>query len=244
MAPNQVRFGEWLVVQACPSRPPTPQDKPSRAAAQRAGTADGIDRQVAERGHMTILASAKNSEHTVAVKTYSDRVDRKWMRAKLLIFVQEVREYEETLGSTTTHIWKQRQGVLGELRMQERTVKEILKVLDPALAEFNLDDDDFGPLDARNKAQYGLGILVDQEEWASRLAPETPTLAADQFHPWVWESARSLWNSNTTDKRFKLLQRLSAPIRRPSSADAIFQIANSCKALSALLPSRVSVDSS
>ncbi|MCG3043943.1 TIGR02391 family protein [Streptomyces sp. S1A] len=46
---------------------------------------------------------------------------------------------------------------------------------------------------ARNEVQRGLGILADKDEWAVRLVPDVSTLAADRFHPWVWEPAAPLW---------------------------------------------------
>ncbi len=50
------------------------------------------------------------------------------------------------------------------------------------------------------QVREGLGILADRKEWAIRLAPDAPQLAADQVPPWVWEAARSLWES----KHFRL----------------------------------------
>nr|WP_230415303.1 TIGR02391 family protein [Micromonospora tarapacensis] len=33
------------------------------------------------------------------------------------------------------------------------------------------------------------------DEWASRLAPDAPALPADRLHPWVWDAARTFWES-------------------------------------------------
>ncbi|MET7355694.1 TIGR02391 family protein [Streptomyces mirabilis] len=33
------------------------------------------------------------------------------------------------------------------------------------------------------------------DEWAARLTPDAPSLPADQFHPWVWDAARTFWDS-------------------------------------------------
>lgn len=74
-------------------------------------------------------------------------------------------------------------------------MKQILRVLDPGLAGNVNIDQMAGPAMARNEVHRGLGILADMDDWAVRLAPDAPTLAADRFHPWVWDGARSLWNS-------------------------------------------------
>lgn len=82
-----------------------------------------------------------------------------------------------------------------ELHRAEPTLKKILGALDPKLAE-QVDLDDWaGESMARNLAQRGLGILDDMDEWAANLAPDAPTLSADQFHPWVWDAARTFWES-------------------------------------------------
>jgi hypothetical protein len=84
--------------------------------------------------------------------------------------------------------------VRAELRRREPTVKEILKRLDPELALFNVDGRD-GDKDARDAADRGLGILAERGEWARKLVPDAPALPADQFHPWVWQAAQTLWDS-------------------------------------------------
>lgn len=84
-----------------------------------------------------------------------------------------------------------------ELLKREATVKQTLKVLDPALAEFDVFTM-AGTSEARGKVQRGLGILDDMDEWRANLAPDTPqapSMPADQLHPWVWDAARTFWVS-------------------------------------------------
>jgi uncharacterized protein (TIGR02391 family) len=85
--------------------------------------------------------------------------------------------------------------LLSELRKREYAVKEILKSLDPELADFSLGGM-VPESTAIAKVERGLGVLADQEEVAARLAPDAPVLPADKFHPWVWDSARTLWESH------------------------------------------------
>jgi hypothetical protein len=81
-----------------------------------------------------------------------------------------------------------------ELRKQEYAVKEILKALQPGLEAFDLNrmSPEFG---AKHAAERGLGVLNDREAVAAALMPEAPVLPADRFHPWVWDSARTLWET-------------------------------------------------
>jgi uncharacterized protein (TIGR02391 family) len=120
-------------------------------------------------------------------------MDRTWMREKLEAYMALL----DRFGALPDHDrWRSPQGqaLTSQLRRQEPTVKEILKRLDPQLAKFDFEVV-AGHLEARSLVERGLGVLEDQEEWATRLAPDAPALPADRFHPWVWESARTLWST-------------------------------------------------
>jgi hypothetical protein len=76
------------------------------------------------------------------------------------------------------------------------TVREILKRLDPAIAkDVELPTYTDGASSSLRAVQQGLGILRDQDEWAANLAPDAPSLIADQFHPHVWAAASALWDT-------------------------------------------------
>lgn len=76
------------------------------------------------------------------------------------------------------------------------TVREILKRLDPALAEqVKRAEDVHGATDSLRAIQQGLGILSDMDQWPTNLAPDAPSLTADQFHPHVWAPAAALWET-------------------------------------------------
>ncbi len=75
------------------------------------------------------------------------------------------------------------QALYDQLHQAEPTIKQILQLLDPQLAEKIDIDQMAGEAMARNEVQRGLGILAAMDEWATRLTPDAPTLAADQFHP-------------------------------------------------------------
>lgn len=134
---------------------------------------------------------------------YSPAMNRQWMRDQLTEYLALLEKYFSAQGpplATTSTGQYTRRAVgprtvsLAELRQREPTVKEVLKRLDPTLAEFKFETVG-GKTDARNAAQRGLGILADMDDWAANLAPDAPTLPADQFHPWVWEAARTFWDS-------------------------------------------------
>lgn len=47
----------------------------------------------------------------------------------------------------------------------------------------------------RDVALQALGLVRAHEELAANLATPAPQLAADGFHPWVWNAAQSLWDT-------------------------------------------------
>jgi hypothetical protein len=117
-------------------------------------------------------------------------MNREWMRKQLEDFNDLAGRYAQTAhGYTGDHELRQ------QLFRTEPTIKKILNVLDPKLAEAVNIDQLAGEAMARIQVQRALGILDDMDEWATNLTPETPTLPAGQFHPWVWDAARTYWDS-------------------------------------------------
>jgi uncharacterized protein (TIGR02391 family) len=124
--------------------------------------------------------------------TYHAAVDRDWMRQQLEAFDNLAMRYEN---STRPGDYIGDEAPLEQLHRAEPTVKQILRRLDPQLAQEINVDAMAGETHARNQVQRGLGILTDMDEWAARLTPDAPALPADQFHPWVWDAARTFWDS-------------------------------------------------
>jgi hypothetical protein len=87
-------------------------------------------------------------------------------------------------------------GISDEMASQMPTVREILKRLDPDLVErVEMPTYTGGAYRSLRAVQQGLGILRDRDEWAANLAPDAPSLIADQFHPHVWAAASPLWDT-------------------------------------------------
>ncbi|MFI7674195.1 TIGR02391 family protein [Actinophytocola sp. NPDC049390] len=131
-------------------------------------------------------------------------MNREWMRQQLesyLELVDRMRRAQtppvpDTRGAYgVSQDRAQRLALSSELRRKDAMVKQIIKRLDPALADFNVDRATTGLGSAQRAVERALGILEHQEEWEENLAPDGPTLPANQFHPWVWDAARTLWES-------------------------------------------------
>ncbi|WP_163013282.1 TIGR02391 family protein [Streptomyces fungicidicus] len=119
-------------------------------------------------------------------------MDRDWMRRRLVSFDETAKQY-----------WSVRQAQdSGDMERRwlfeaEPTVMKILSMLGlPAGETTVLTTSDWGGLDINlDPVQRGIGMLADMEDWATHLAPDSPSLLADQMHPWVWDAARTLWES-------------------------------------------------
>ncbi|MFE9814033.1 TIGR02391 family protein [Streptomyces sp. NPDC005773] len=131
-------------------------------------------------------------------------MDRDWMRQRLEAFEALVTEYlavKAPTGATsmysrmTTSIHPRAAPLRAEMFAAEPTIKKILGCLDPELAKGVSVETANGPSTARNQVRRALGMLTDMDEWATRLAPDAPTLQADQLHPWAWDAARTFWES-------------------------------------------------
>lgn len=74
------------------------------------------------------------------------------------------------------------------------TVERILAALDPKLTE-DLTPLGYDTSNIASRIRQALGILDDRDEWAVRLAPDSPSLAADRMHPMIWAAAATVWST-------------------------------------------------
>jgi hypothetical protein len=121
-------------------------------------------------------------------------MDRDWMREQLQRYVEAVQVWQETNDSGSS--WELHQEFAGRAATHLPTVRQILRRLDPSLVDAIQHLSDWSAsMAALRAAQEGLGIVRDQEAWAVNLAPDAPSVIADQFHPHVWPAAAPLWDT-------------------------------------------------
>jgi uncharacterized protein (TIGR02391 family) len=122
-------------------------------------------------------------------------MNRQWMRERLESFKALCENYEDE-GRRTADYTDTMRAISDQLAHQMPTVREILKRLDPTLAQEVTEPLHLsGASDSLRAVQQGLGILGDQDEWAANLTPDAPSLIADQFHPHVWQAASARWDT-------------------------------------------------
>ncbi|GAA1315386.1 TIGR02391 family protein [Pseudonocardia xinjiangensis] len=117
-------------------------------------------------------------------------MDRPWMIERLNAFIDLA---EESL--TLANPYKaERKALQRKLQESDPVIREILNAVRPGLGDYRKTATS-GWSGARTAAQTAVGILKELDDLRNRLAPDSPTLPADTFHPWVWDAARTFWES-------------------------------------------------
>jgi hypothetical protein len=119
-----------------------------------------------------------------------------WMRQKLEAFLALCEQYAaawEPAGDYETTV----KPVLDKIDYAVPTVQEIIRRLDP-----NLLTDEFGTnlyigglSETARQTRKAIAVLSEREEWKINLAPDAPSLSADELHPKIWRAAASMWEA-------------------------------------------------
>jgi hypothetical protein len=118
-------------------------------------------------------------------------MNREWMRERLEKFETILLEYD-TRDESSVPVTEFSKMISTNLP----TIRQIVKHLDPELVPRVTEPQAMigihGTLPAIREA---LGILGDWDELSANLAPDAPSLVADQFHPHAWSAAAALWDT-------------------------------------------------
>ena len=123
-------------------------------------------------------------------------MNRDWMRERLERLKGLCEEYDRT-NLESGYEWNAGlQAIFSQIGAELPTAKEIVKHLDPQLVpEIKAPSHMLGGSGTVHALEQALGILRDQEIWKANLAPDAPSLVADQFHPAVWKAASAIWDT-------------------------------------------------
>lgn len=123
-------------------------------------------------------------------------MDRDWMRQRLENYKSLCDAYDRELERSGQQYNARADDLVSQVNAEIPTVKEIVKRLDPSLAEAaGAPWSGFTTSTATGAVEQALGILRDQDEWKVNLTPDAPSLVADQFHPNVWKAASAIWDT-------------------------------------------------
>lgn len=130
----------------------------------------------------------------VRVSNYVGRMNTEWALQRLEEFISLTRL--ETPYSS--FIANPRAVPVGDRGAIVEAAQVVEQILDRALPGWRvkIEPDSSGRWrQHREAAQRAVVQLRDGAELAALLGDDAPTLSANGFHPWVWEGARSLWQS-------------------------------------------------
>jgi hypothetical protein len=120
------------------------------------------------------------------------------MRQRLERFRAACEEYDQENRRSGFNGSPGAEQLYSEINSAVPTVREIVKLLAPDLVErIKPPSHMLGASGAGAAAEQALGILRDQDEWKANLAPDAPSLVADQFHPTVWNAASAIWDTGS-----------------------------------------------
>jgi hypothetical protein len=137
-------------------------------------------------------------------------VDTDWAAAQLEAFIGSIDQLNELGRIGHLIVGDERQGlkldsdaddVENTIRSLEPIAQLIMEAVDPGLSTYESADSSvnwntrWDP--AKGAALRALGLVRTGAEAREKLRPDAPGLAADQFHPWVWEAARPMWEAGS-----------------------------------------------
>lgn len=120
---------------------------------------------------------------------YDSCVNKDWARTRLESYLEAVRTYQhpiQTGGGFDQDAY--------EVAMKrEPAAKAIMRRINPDFQDYDLVQS--AHTKAFTLAVQSLALLDDAEEIEINLGTPGPRLEASEFHPWVWQAARSLWET-------------------------------------------------
>jgi hypothetical protein len=124
-------------------------------------------------------------------------MDYNWMRQKLEAFLALCEEYQAARAVRGDPRAPDTKPIIDKVDDAVPTVEQVIRKLDPDLLT-----DDFGVAvhlgglnGTARQTRKALAVLRDREEWKVNLAPDSPSLTADEFHPTVWKAAADVWDT-------------------------------------------------
>lgn len=123
-------------------------------------------------------------------------MNREWMRERLESFKTLCEQYDQVDRQDPYEYLPQTKALKSQIIVAIPTIKKIVRALDSELVE-DIAEPAYmsGTSKPRSAIEQALGILRDQGEWKVNLAPDAPSLIADQFHPAVWTAASAIWDT-------------------------------------------------
>jgi uncharacterized protein (TIGR02391 family) len=120
-----------------------------------------------------------------------------WMRQKLEAFLALCEQYEAASGPAGQYNRATMKPIGDKIDYEVPTVQRIIGELDQSLLPEGFGTAWLtGGLGETTKAtRRALAVVRDREEWKINLAPDSPSLVADELHPNIWGAAAKIWEA-------------------------------------------------
>jgi hypothetical protein len=119
-------------------------------------------------------------------------MNRTWMLERLEAFMTLCKAWD-----TAEQGSEEESEFASKINTELPTVQEIAKLANPELVRDITRPKSYGLSATKRAVETAIGIIRDQDEWRVNLAPDAPSLVADQFHPHVWEAAAAIWDTGS-----------------------------------------------
>jgi hypothetical protein len=153
-----------------------------------------------------------------------------WAADKLRAFVEDINRFREL---RTEHAHESADAAADELVCVDPVMRELMNSAHPGFGDYITLDDaqavhystDYWDLNVKPWALRAIGVHQLGAEARERTRPDIPDLAADQFHPWVWEAAMPMWQAGSTQEAVhaaarSVNARLQQKLGRHNTSDA------------------------
>jgi Protein of unknown function (Hypoth_ymh) len=120
-----------------------------------------------------------------------------WMRQKLEHFLALCEEYERAWDIVGDYDKTTMRPIEDAISDALPTVEHIIRQLDPRLLTDGFGQAALhgGMLESTRQTRRALAVLRDREDWKINLAPDSPSLPANEFHPSIWSAAAPVWDT-------------------------------------------------
>jgi DNA-binding transcriptional ArsR family regulator len=123
-------------------------------------------------------------------------MDRVWMRERLESFKTLNERYDQANRQARYESSPETKALNSEINGEVPTIRKIVEALNPDLVEDITEPMHmYGTSKTRSAVEQALGILRDEDVLRAKLAPDAPSLVADQFHSTVWKAASAIWDT-------------------------------------------------
>jgi len=164
-------------------------------------------------------------------------VDHAWAANVLQDFVIKLRSVQaaskalDTVGRVDGRIEADMNRTIEDLISLEPVMRDLMNAARPGFGDYasgSYSDmaEGYWIFDVLPWALRAIGVHTIGAEARERMRPDSPDLAADQFHPWVWEAAAPMWEAGSTQEAVNAAARsVNARLRQKLNRHDVSEVA-------------------